>query len=111
MEFTAASVRKVEIRRVQCRVKCTAGISHQTVQQAVLELEPGNDVRPTRQHKDSFVPLCHTAPHRALHMHQAFWEIMFQEKYLAVQKLFQDVSSRSRSFFLDSLQKQGMGVH
>lgn len=52
------------------------------------------------------MPLCHTAPHSALHMHQTLREIMFQEKYLAVQKLFQYVSSRSKSFFL---QKQGTG--
>lgn len=111
MELTAASVREIKIRWVQCRVKCTTGISHQTLQQSVLELESGDDVRPTRQHKDSFVPLCHTAPHSALHMHRAFCEIRFQGKYLAAQKLFQYVSSRSKSFLIDSLQKQRMGVH
>lgn len=91
-------MRKVKIRWVQGGFKRTTGISHQTLQQSVLEPESGDDVRTTRQHKDSFVPLCHTVPHSALHMQQALCEIMFQEKYLAVPKVFQYVSSRSQSF-------------
>jgi len=77
-----------------------------------VSLESGDDGRPTRQHKDSFVPQCHAGHHGALHMHRALCEIMFQEKYLAVQKLFKYVCSRSESFFGQPAESdQGTGVH
>lgn len=89
-------------------VKCNTGGS--PTKPLSSQLESRDDVRPTKQHKDSFMPLCHTLPHSALHMHRAFCEIIFQGKYLAAQKLLQYVSSRSKSFLEQPSKTAGGGT-
>lgn len=110
MQLTVASVWEIKSDELSVWSSVTWGISHKTFEQSVLELEPRDDVRPTKQHKDSFMPLCHTLPHSALHMHRAFCEIIFQGKYLTAQKLFQYVSSRSKSFLEQPSKTAGGGT-
>lgn len=102
--------KEIKIRKFQYRVTWAVGIllPNPAAVQTCWNRTSANDASLTRQHKETLVPLCHTAGWRCppIALDSTVWGIVFQRKYLQLKNCF-DINHQGQEVSQDFTTEDG----